>query len=110
MNGVGIKQDELLVAQPSAVAGTARLIARTLLAVLKDQLLVRSLDGYAAYLPAAFDKEAFSFYGTVLSGTPEQGALEARRELHRRRARTMSAVSTSSATSRRRPRLQPTSW
>ena len=74
MNGVGIKQDELLVAQPSAVAGTARLIARTPLAVLKDQLLVRSLDGYAAYLPAAFDKEAFSFYGTVLSGTPEQEA------------------------------------
>jgi putative endopeptidase len=40
--------------------------------VLKDQLLVRSLDQYGAVLPSAFDKEAFSFYGTTLSGTPEQ--------------------------------------
>jgi putative endopeptidase len=72
--GIGVKTDELLVAQPSAVTGTASLIGRTPLAVLKDQLLVRSLDGYAAYLPAAFDKEAFAFYGTVLSGTPEQEA------------------------------------
>ena len=44
------------------------------LGVLKDQLLVRSLDQYAAVLPSAFDKEAFAFYGTALSGTPEQEA------------------------------------
>ena len=42
--------------------------------MLKDQLLVRSLDGYAGYLPKAFDKENFAFYGTALSGTPEQEA------------------------------------
>ena len=42
--------------------------------MLKDQLLVRSLDSYAAYLPTAFDKENFAFYGTTLSGTPEQEA------------------------------------
>ena len=40
--------------------------------MLKDQLLVRSLDQYAAVLPKAFDKESFAFYGTALSGTPEQ--------------------------------------
>jgi putative endopeptidase len=40
--------------------------------VLRDQLLVRSLDAYAPYLPSAFDKENFAFYGTTLSGTPEQ--------------------------------------
>jgi putative endopeptidase len=74
LTGVGVTSDELLVAQPSAIAGTAAQIARAPLGVLKDQLLVRSLDGYAAYLPAAFDKEAFSFYGTTLSGTPEQEA------------------------------------
>ena len=74
MSGIGVSANELLVQQPSAITGTAAQIARAPLGVLKDQLLVRSLDGYAAFLPAAFDKEAFAFYGTVLSGTPEQEA------------------------------------
>jgi putative endopeptidase len=69
-NGTAV--DSVIVAQPSAIGGTARLIAATPLAVLKDQLFVRSLDAYADYLPSAFDKENFAFYGTVLSGTPEQ--------------------------------------
>ena len=68
----GISTTEINVAQPSAVNGTARLLSRVPLGVLKDQLLVRSLDQYAAVLPSAFDKEAFSFYGTTLSGTPQQ--------------------------------------
>jgi putative endopeptidase len=72
--GIGADVDSVIVAQPSAVTGIASLIARTPLPVLKDQLLVRSLDGYAPYLPSAFDKEQFSFYGTALSGTPEQEA------------------------------------
>ena len=63
---------EINVAQPSAVNGIARLLSRAPLQVLKDQLLIRSLDQYAAVLPSAFDKEAFSFYGTTLSGTPQQ--------------------------------------
>jgi putative endopeptidase len=74
LTGLGVNSTELLVAQPSAITGIAALIGRTPLGVLKDQLLVRSLDGYAAYLPEKFDKEAFSFYGTTLSGTPEQEA------------------------------------
>ena len=63
---------EVNVAQPSAVNGIAGLLASTPLDVLKDQLLIRSLDQYASVLPSAFDKEAFSFYGTTLSGTPQQ--------------------------------------
>ncbi len=63
---------EVNVAQPSAINGTAALLARAPVAVLKDQLLIRSLDQYSAVLPSAFDKEAFSFYGTTLSGTPQQ--------------------------------------
>ncbi len=74
MAGIGVNANELLVAQPSAITGTANIISRAPLGVLKDQLLIRSIDGYSAYLPAAFDKEAFSFYGTTLSGTPEQEA------------------------------------
>jgi len=63
---------EVNVAQPSAINGIARLLSRAPLQVLKDQLLIRSLDQYAAVLPTAFDQEAFSFYGTTLSGTPQQ--------------------------------------
>ena len=70
----GINADSLIVAQPSAITGIAALVRSTPLGVLKDQLLVRSLDSYAAYLPQAFDKEQFAFYGTALSGTPEQEA------------------------------------
>jgi putative endopeptidase len=63
---------EINVAQPSAVNGTAKLLTKAPLQVLKDQLLINSLDQYSAVLPSAFDKEAFSFYGTTLSGTPQQ--------------------------------------
>ena len=64
--------DSLIVAQPSAITKIAALVSKAPLGVLKDQLMVRTLDTYSPYLPAAFDKESFSFYGTTLSGTPEQ--------------------------------------
>lgn len=70
----GVKADSLLVAQPSAISGIAAAVRSAPLGVLKDQLLIRSLDAYAPYLPSQFDKEQFAFYGTALSGTPEQEA------------------------------------
>ena len=70
--GIGAPVDSVIVAQPTAVSGIARLVRTTPISVLKDQLLVRSLDNFADVLPSAFDKEQFAFYGTVLSGTPEQ--------------------------------------
>ena len=70
--GIGTPVDTVIVGQPTAVAGIAALIAKTPIGVLRDQLLVRSLDTYAAVLPKAFDAESFAFAGTVLSGTPEQ--------------------------------------
>ncbi len=73
-SGVGAPADSLIVAQPSAVTAIARIVGAAPLGVLKDQLLVRSLDSYADFLPSRFDKENFSFYGTTLSGTPEQEA------------------------------------
>jgi putative endopeptidase len=69
--GIGADVDSAIVAQPSAMKGIAAAVARTPLAVLKDQLLVRSLDNYSAFLPSAFERESFAFYGTTLSGTPE---------------------------------------
>jgi putative endopeptidase len=74
VHGIGANVNDVIVAQPSAFTGEAAAIAKAPLSVLKDQLLVRSIDGYAAYLPKAFDEERFHFYGTVLSGTPQQEA------------------------------------
>jgi len=74
LKGMGIDAPEVNVAQPSAIAGIAAVVKKAPLGVLKDQLLVQSLDQYASVLPSAFDKESFAFYGTALSGTPEQEA------------------------------------
>jgi putative endopeptidase len=68
----GINVDYAIVFQPSAFKGIASIIGKTPLPVLRDQLLVRSLDGYSAYLPQKFDQETFAFYGTTLNGTPQQ--------------------------------------
>ena len=73
LNGVGAtKADQLIVLQPSAFTGIAKAIQAAPLQVLKDQLLVRSLGGYASVLPKKFDDTVFAFYGTALSGTPQQ--------------------------------------
>ena len=72
VHGAGANVDDVIVAQPSAFTGEAAAIAKAPLSVLRDQLLVRSIDAYAPYLPKAFDQERFHFYGTVLSGTPQQ--------------------------------------
>jgi putative endopeptidase len=72
LKGVGTPVETLVVAQPTAVTGIAALIQSTPIAVLKDQLLARSLNEFADVLPAKFDQEQFAFYGTVLSGTPQQ--------------------------------------
>ncbi|WP_084579207.1 M13 family metallopeptidase [Sphingomonas azotifigens] len=70
--GMGAPVNSVIVAQPSAVAGIAKLVATTPIAVLRDQLIVRSLSSYSDVLPSAIDKEVFAFEGTTLSGTPEQ--------------------------------------
>ncbi|USU12630.1 M13 family metallopeptidase [Sphingomonadaceae bacterium OTU29THOMA1] len=72
LKGLGTPVDSLNVSQPSAITGIAALIAQAPIGVLQDQLLIRSLDNYADVLPAAFDQEQFAFYGTLLSGTPQQ--------------------------------------
>ena len=64
--------DSVIVAQPSAITGIAKLVGEAPIQVLQDQLLIRSLDGFADVLPKAFDDENFAFYGTTLSGTPQQ--------------------------------------
>lgn len=72
--GIGANVPSVIVAQPTAVAGIARLVSSAPLGVLQDQLILRSLDAYADVLPKALDDEHFAFFGTQLSGTPEQEA------------------------------------
>ncbi|MGB3317689.1 MAG: M13 family metallopeptidase [Sphingopyxis granuli] len=71
IRGIGVKEDSLLVSQPSAFTGEAKLIAEAPIGVIRDALLVRSLDDFADVLPDAVAQEAFAFHGTALSGTPE---------------------------------------
>ena len=68
----GANVDYVIVFQPSAFKGISALLGSTPLPVLRDQLLVRSLDSYSDYLPKKFDDENFAFYRTALSGVPEQ--------------------------------------
>lgn len=70
--GLGASTTDVIVAQPTAFTGMAKVIGAAPLSVLKDQMLVRSLDNFSSVLPQAFDQENFAFYGTVLSGTPQQ--------------------------------------
>ncbi len=72
LRGVGVNQNEVLVNQPSAFTGIARLIARAPLQVLRDQMIVRSLSAYEDVLPASVGNADFAFYGTALSGTPQR--------------------------------------
>jgi putative endopeptidase len=71
IRGLGVNEDSLLVSQPSAFTGEAKLLADAPIAVIRDALMVRSLDGFSGVLPEKFALESFSFYGTALSGTPQ---------------------------------------
>jgi putative endopeptidase len=71
IRGVGVGEDSLLVSQPSAFTGEARLLADAPVAVIRDALIVRSLDGFSGVLPDAVANEAFAFYGTAMQGTPQ---------------------------------------
>ena len=67
----GINDTTLIVAQPSAFKAIAALANRAPLQVIKDQLLVRSLETYADVLPSRITEQNFAFFGTKLNGTPQ---------------------------------------
>ena len=72
LRGMGVTENEVLVAQPSAFTGIAREYGNAPVQVLRDQLIIRSLSTYADELPRAIGDADFAFYGTALSGTPQQ--------------------------------------
>ncbi len=70
--GAGLSSvDAINVNQPTAIAGTAKLIKGTPLAVWKDYLSFHAVDEEAPFLPKRFVDAHFELYGKVLSGTPE---------------------------------------
>ena len=64
-------EKKILVGQPSAFTGMAKVISETPIGVLKDYLLVQTIDDHAAYLSKPFVDADFGFNSGVLSGTPE---------------------------------------
>lgn len=66
------KINEVLVAQPTAISGIAKIYAETNINVLKDQMLINSLAAYSDVLPDSVSNTTFAFYGTVLQGTPQR--------------------------------------
>jgi putative endopeptidase len=71
LQAAGLNQPQIIVAQPSAVTGTAALIASEPLSTWKEYLTFHTLSNAAPVLPAAFVNENFAFKGTTLAGTPQ---------------------------------------
>ena len=63
-------QPQLVIANPSAIEGAAKLMKSESLNVWKDYLSFHTLDRWAPELPKAFVDAHFAFHGTTLSGTP----------------------------------------
>ena len=72
-DGAGLaQQDQFVVWQPGAVTGIAALVGSQALDTWKDYLTFHAIDRASPYLSSGFANENFSFYGSTLSGTPEQ--------------------------------------
>jgi len=62
----------IIVEQLTAIRDSAIVVKKTPLPTLKAYLTYHYITDNAAVLPQAIDQENFAFYGTVLSGTPQQ--------------------------------------
>ncbi len=72
LTAAGVQQQkELIIAHPSAIAATGKLLAEAPLDTWKDYLRFHALTAAAPFLPKAFVEEDFAFNGRVLSGQPE---------------------------------------
>jgi putative endopeptidase len=62
-------QDQIMVWQPSALSGVARLVGSQPLQAWKDYLAYHAIERAAPFLSRAFVDQSFALYGTLLSGT-----------------------------------------
>ncbi|WP_115790626.1 M13 family metallopeptidase [Arthrobacter silvisoli] len=67
----GSKYGELVLSTPDFFNGAAGLLASESLAAWREWLALRVINAAAPYLSAAFVDANFGFYGTTLSGTPQ---------------------------------------
>jgi len=65
-------QQDFIVWQPATVTKLAALVASQPLDVWKDWLAFHRVNQMTGVLPKAFDDAHFAFYGTELTGQPEQ--------------------------------------
>jgi len=73
MTAVGTaNQPAYLVGMPSALAGEAKAYADAPIGVLRDYMILKIMRSYAGYLSKPINDANFAFYGTVLSGAPQQ--------------------------------------
>jgi predicted metalloendopeptidase len=73
MSELGIEgQDYYVVSTPSAIEGAAEIFRDTPVETWRNYLIAGALNSYSSVLPSAIDDASFAFYGTTLSGTPEQ--------------------------------------
>ena len=64
-------QTRVIVGQPSALTGTAKIVAATPLPVWKEYLAFHTISNAAPLLSSNFVNTQFAFYGTTLNGTPQ---------------------------------------
>jgi endothelin-converting enzyme/putative endopeptidase len=64
--------DRVVVAQKSAIADEAKLLASVPLSTWKDWLAVHFISSKAQFLPKAFDDAKFNFYSKTLNDVPVQ--------------------------------------
>ena len=65
-------QQDFIVWQPGAVTGMAALVGSQPLDVWKDWLAFHRINQMTDVLPKAFDDAHFAFYGTEVTGQPQQ--------------------------------------
>jgi predicted metalloendopeptidase len=66
------KPTRFVVWQPGAITGISALVASEPLDVWKDYLTFHAIQSHAGVLPLAFGRQAFAFFGPVLSGAQKQ--------------------------------------
>jgi putative endopeptidase len=64
--------ESINVGQPDYLTKLGELLGEVDVETWRDYLRFRVISGYAPYLPAEIDAENFAFYGTTLTGAPQQ--------------------------------------
>jgi putative endopeptidase len=69
--GISGKASYVIVSQPTYLKGFADIANKTSLDTWKAYLQMHLVSAYSSYLSKAFVDQRFAFYGTVLSGAPQ---------------------------------------